>query len=483
MVTYKTPGVYVTEVSAFPASVIPVETAIPAFIGYTASALDSRGQSTHLIPTLITSLLEFEVIFGGAPPTRVTHWLDSQNNVVASELENRYCLYDSLRLFFANGGGQCLIVSVGDYSKGIYVSELEEGLNALTQNTMATLIVMPEAAVTASVHTLEAQALAHCANQANRFALFDLRLKTTEKDLLAEARRLREAVGAQHLKYGAAYGPWLMTTWPRTIYLSQLVFRAQLDGHIISPDNLATDAEMRKLVREIHQSEQAPETLDSKTKLNQLHQTLYKTYAMAKQWRDAAISALNTLPSSGAVAGVYSAMDQNRGIWKAPANVSLNMVQAPLVKVNDAQQKNYAIDMTAGKSINLIRAFAGKGTLVWGARTLAGNDNEWRYINIRRFCSWVETSVSQSLQPVVFEPNDANTWVRVQTMIANFLTLLWRQGALQGSKPEHGFFVQVGLGKTMTVNDITQGLMLIEIGLAVVKPAEFIVLKLKLQHF
>jgi phage tail sheath protein FI len=135
------------------------------------------------------------------------------------------------------------------------------------------------------------------------------------------------------------------------------------------------------------------------------------------------------------------------------------------------------LDVTAGKSVNAIRPFIGLGTLVWGARTLAGNDNEWRYINVRRFFIFVEESVKKATSQFVFEPNDANTWVKVQGMIENFLTTQWRQGALQGSKPELAFYVAVGLGKTMTALDILEGRLIIEIGMAAVRPAEFIILR------
>jgi phage tail sheath protein FI len=135
------------------------------------------------------------------------------------------------------------------------------------------------------------------------------------------------------------------------------------------------------------------------------------------------------------------------------------------------------VDAVAGKSVNAIRYFTGKGTLVFGARTLAGNDNEWRYVPVRRFFNMVEESCKKSTEPFVFEPNDANTWVKIQGMIENFLTTLWRQGALQGVKPEHAFYVAVGLGKTMTSLDILEGRLIVEIGMAVVRPAEFIILR------
>ena len=140
-------------------------------------------------------------------------------------------------------------------------------------------------------------------------------------------------------------------------------------------------------------------------------------------------------------------------------------------------QDDLNVDTVAGKSINAIRAFTGKGTLVWGARTLAGNDNEWRYVSVRRFFNMVEESVKKATGQFVFEPNDANTWVKVRAMIENFLILQWRAGALAGAKPDDAFYVRVGLGQTMTADDILNGFMNVEIGLAVVRPAEFIILK------
>jgi uncharacterized protein len=182
------------------------------------------------------------------------------------------------------------------------------------------------------------------------------------------------------------------------------------------------------------------------------------------------------LPPSGAVAGVYAAVDRMRGVWKAPANVSLADLSGVAVKVNDQMQEDLNVTST-GKSVNAIRAFAGKGSLVWGARTLAGNDNEWRYVPVRRFFNMAEESIKKASEPFVFEPNDRGTWVRVRAMIENFLTVQWREGALVGKTPAQAFFVKVGLGETMTAQDILEGRMIIEVGMAVVRPAEFIILR------
>ncbi|MGZ3884129.1 MAG: phage tail sheath family protein [Bacteroidia bacterium] len=184
-----------------------------------------------------------------------------------------------------------------------------------------------------------------------------------------------------------------------------------------------------------------------------------------------------TLYPSGTMVGIYSRVDNARGVWQSPANVGVLDVDQLSVLVTDAQQQDLNIDSTSGKSINAIRKFNGRGNVVWGARTLAGNDNEWRYINVRRLFIMIEESVKNATEFVVFEPNTANTWQRVKGMIDAFLTDLWRDGALAGAVPSDAFFVQVGLGTTMTADDILNGIMNVRIGIAAVRPAEFIILQ------
>jgi phage tail sheath protein FI len=184
-----------------------------------------------------------------------------------------------------------------------------------------------------------------------------------------------------------------------------------------------------------------------------------------------------TLPPSPAIAGIYVRVDRDRGVWKAPANVTVASVISPVVKISNNDQEILNIDPDAGKSINAIRDFTGKGTLVWGSRTLAGNDNEWRYVPVRRLFITIEESTRKATSFAVFEPNDATTWLKVKAMIESYLYGLWEQGALAGPKPESAYFVNVGLGKTMTTQDILEGRMNVEIGIAAVRPAEFIILR------
>jgi uncharacterized protein len=207
------------------------------------------------------------------------------------------------------------------------------------------------------------------------------------------------------------------------------------------------------------------------------HEGLLGAFPLYKSILAGIQNTATTVPPSGAVAGIYAFVDRTMGVWKAPANVSIRSIIGPKDTFTATELANLNVDPNSGKSINAIRFFTDKGTLVYGARTLSGNDNEWRYVNVRRFFNFVEKSVKKATKQFVFEPNDADTWVKIQVMIENFLTTLWRQGALQGLKPEHAFYVAVGLGKTMTPLDIFEGHMIIEIGMAVVRPAEFIILK------
>lgn len=184
------------------------------------------------------------------------------------------------------------------------------------------------------------------------------------------------------------------------------------------------------------------------------------------------------MPPSGAIAGVYCATDAQTGVFKAPANVALAGVAGLTVSIpnNDQEDLNSPID---GKAVNAIRAFPGRGNLVWGARTLAGNDNEWRYVSVRRTMIYIEQSLKALLEPYGLSQNTPATWTAVRAMIENFLTGFWRDGGLQGPVSKDAFVVQVGLGTTMTQQDIAEGNMIIQVGMALLRPTEFIWLTLK----
>ncbi|MDC9614019.1 phage tail sheath C-terminal domain-containing protein [Xenorhabdus khoisanae] len=179
-----------------------------------------------------------------------------------------------------------------------------------------------------------------------------------------------------------------------------------------------------------------------------------------------------TIPPSAVMAGVYASVDSSRGVWKAPANIALKGGLEPAFLVTDAVQGEY----NSGRAINMIRNFSNTGATVWGARTLEDNDN-WRYVPVRRLFNTVERDVKRAMSFAMFEPNSQPTWERVRAAISNYLHSLWQQGGLAGSKEEDAYFVQIGKGITMTPDQINQGQMIVKIGLAAVRPAEFIILQ------
>jgi len=170
--------------------------------------------------------------------------------------------------------------------------------------------------------------------------------------------------------------------------------------------------------------------------------------------------------------GLYARVDVNRGVHKAPANEVIGAITRIAQDVNQREQ-----DMLNPKGINALRFFPGRGNRVWGARTLS-SDSAWKYINVRRIFIYVEASIDRGTQWVVFEPNDEPLWARVRATITNFLTTTWRSGMLQGSTPDEAFFVKVDRS-TMTQDDIDNGRLICLIGIAPVKPAEFVIFRIQ----
>lgn len=179
------------------------------------------------------------------------------------------------------------------------------------------------------------------------------------------------------------------------------------------------------------------------------------------------------LPPSAAVAGAYCRVDASRGVWKAPANVVLNDVRGVSETVTDAEQGTMN---DAG--INAVRAFTGRGVVVWGARTLVpASTPGWLYVPVRRLFGAVERDISEAMRFAVFEGNNEPTWETVRAAIDSYLYRLWKRGALVGAAPAQAYFVQVGKGTTMSEEDIKLGRMIVQIGMAPVRPAEFIILQ------
>lgn len=544
--TYKTPGVYVEEISKLPPSVAEVSTAIPAFIGYTEK------HSGQIEPVRINTLLEFQTVFGGAEPLGFTVQTDANGTAIESVAPAntpKFLLYYAVEMYFRNGGSTCYIVSVGDYSGNLDKDKLMAGLEAVETEDEPTLILLGDAVnlLEPDYYALCEAALAQCQETKDRFCILDVK----ENDL--DASNFRAGVGTQNLDYGAAYFPYLKTSLTYAYNESevqisgfqnnQMSFKSGDDELLVSYVGLLPAPKVKLVGTHIQEtgfqqgdlSFSINENLDTLTingittatgkhtgqevvsafndwnmtnpaegftvtaegtglaqvtttgsTLNPLAvSSQSKTLAEIKQSQTGLYNSIKAelenfrvvLPPSGPVAGVYAQVDRDRGVWKAPANVSVSSVIGPTVKVTNSMQDRLNIDAVSGKSINAIRAFPGKGTLIWGARTLAGNDNEWKYVPVRRLFVMVEESVKKASAFAVFEPNDAGTWLKVRAMIESFLYGLWQRGAMAGASSDAAYYVNIGLGTTMTSLDVLEGRMNVEIGIAAVRPAEFIVLK------
>lgn len=600
MPSYQSPGVYVEEVSILPPSVAEVGTAIPAFLGFTATTR-YNGKDQFMRPVRITSFLDFVERFGDRSPYMIEKVVvdEASNEVQSVEIKGRFYLYDSLYMYFLNGGGTCYIVSLGTYEENSDPKKWNDlflqGIKTLESEDDITLIAMPDVIQSGeSMYSIFQASLQQCWTMKNRFTIMAIPEESGKPDdWISNIQGFRNRIGVNNLSYGAVYTPYVIgdisfdvnygtvkgrifkngegNTTPLTIadfdpkareteqaLLEAIAYETQIEAglkdllakHKINANikgslwqclmGVAASTELNRAVaeylvqpmqdssiesvsRELKQyhadmlvtalaqlqpirnvqgatdllscmTESGTQEVENKTfdLLRSLVKGLFKATERTCQRLDDGLQAkssfyialinrirtqLRTLPPDGAMAGVYAAVDRQRGVWKAPANVSLSSTLGLTRAITAQMQETLNIDSVAGKSVNVIRPFPGKGFLIWGARTLDGNSNEWRYIPVRRFFIMVEESVKRATFWAVFEPNDANLWVKVKAMVENFLLEQWKRGALAGASPADAFYVNVGLGSTMTAQDVLEGRLYVDIGMAVVRPAEFIILR------
>lgn len=439
-----------------PATIVSVESAIPVFIGYTGKAINQEGENLHMQPVRISSLLEFETIFGAEfPETGIeVHFFENTPGVFDARAElnqqiaSKYILYPSMQMFFSNGGRSCYIISIDRYSDDvgtIEFSQLKAGLDVAEQLEDVSLVAIPDAMNLESetlYYSLHKAAMEQAARLRDRFVVMDVWLGSLVPDQAIENLRRFDFGDTPVCSFGAVYYPRLVTTIPYESFDKEMV---KIGG--TSVKNLG---ELEKLNRGLF---------------------------------DMAMSAISRLemilPATAAVIGRYVTTDTALGVWKAPANINLDKVHRPEFSISQSENDDLSLDTEGGKSINAIRAFTGRGqAIIWGARTLAGNDNEWRYVPVRRLFITVEQSIRKYIRKINIESNDQDVWKSIYETIEQYLVYLWRGGALQGYKPEHAFFIDVGLNKTMTPQDILDGKLIVEIGLAIVRSAEFITTRL-----
>jgi len=503
----KTPGVYVTELDGFPPSVVGVETAVPLFVGYTETA---NGSGTSLLHTAqkVRSSAEFTAIYGGTARPEFTLRKASQTDcdLQLSDASGTPRYYDvvrigpalpilatAMRLFYDNGGGDCYVVSVGDFvqaQQGIDVEKLIGGLDVGGRVDGPTLLAVPDGVLldsAAEFQTLVQAMLAQCGTLQDRFAILDIfGTEKIDPDSAVLARDMSELIetfrtqaGDDYLSYGASYFPFLATSCvARDDVDFQMFENAPLRDVLAGQAAVLYEgARLDYVTALIARTAEANLTLVEVTALDQ---DLCAALPAMTELETVVAARMGQLPPSAAIAGVYAAGDRDVGVWKAPGNAALASVNAPTLAISDAMQEDMNVP-PGGKAVDAIRNFPGRGTVVWGARTLDGNSSDWRYISVRRTAIYIEQSLKAAFAQLVFAPNDAATWSTAVSMAADFLRGLWAGGGLAGSTAGQAYNVQCGLGATMTAQDILEGQMIVQVTIAPLRPAEFIVLSFRQQ--
>ena len=436
----------------------------------------------------------------------------------------RFLMHQAMRHFFQNGGGPCYIVSVGAYDDADGISAGGEdkgligGIKPLLKEQEPTMVLTPDAVLLPKAECVDVQTavLKHCGlDMRSRVAILDVWGGDQDRQYPPGSciDKFRDDIGINFLDFAAAYYPWLHTSLVQTgdvsysaisnlddlkaILLDELDLAAPAAGDLKANerkkalDDLTKTAPQWKdqLTATINAStrmtpdQQAaalkrledPELADADSKpyRDQLHKMLMTISTLYPKVMEEIRLQMNLMPPSAAMAGLYTMVDNTRGVWKAPANVSVAGVIKPAVEISHADQEDLNVT-TQGKSINAIRSFIGEGALVWGARTLDGNSLDWRYISVRRTMIMLEESCRLAAKAMVFEPNVGNTWVTIKSMISNFLVGIWKRGGLAGAVPDDAFSVHVGLGETMSPEDILEGILRVTVLVAISRPAEFI---------
>ncbi|PQQ23163.1 phage tail protein [Photorhabdus luminescens] len=447
-----TPGVYIEEDASPALSVSQGSTAIPVFIG----RFSPKKPSTTTTPqvTRVSSWLDFtnqfhvgcvtSIVIKSTPPPaskksrkveKVEGDISAENEEVNSDPEeekktdytyevtvNYTTSSDALKLYFQNGGGPCYILPIAKSEDTKTLALIPE---LIKQALEITLIVCPE----------------QDSNYQSRiYNSLTPSLLDEGYFLIADNQNKTSTISTNVSSQTATYYP--------AIKVSQLM---QTEESLIAVSGYQ-DAKAANV-----------------TNLTELKEKNPDVYRKAI---DAIQHISKMIPVSAVMAGVYCATDANRGVWKAPANIVLNGISDVAERLTDDDQK-----VMNPTGINAIRYFSNKGFVVWGARTLKKDDDNWCYIPVRRLFNAAERDIKQAMRIAVFEPNSQPTWERVRSAIDNYLHQLWQQGALVGSNPQEAYFVQIGQGVTMSDDDITHGRMIVKVGMAAVRPAEFIILK------
>ncbi|MBD2814866.1 phage tail sheath family protein [Xenorhabdus sp. Flor] len=464
----KTPGVYIEEDASLALSVSNSATAVPVFIG----KFTPKNAVLTQACIRISNWLEFTSAFSLAPVTEIvirssleassdgatkkeeakkekvenkeaeTQETPKIQALSAAEEEPKKWSYkiekanlsqavEALKLYFQNGGGACYIYPLNNVSDNLALAAIPE---LIEQKGDITLLVCPEADWDYKNKVYDAVSSLLNDDKVGYF-------------LIADSLDGESVSGVGNSTKVAVYYPQLKTN------LKFSTLPNEQDVIISGYENESGKDKLKNLKQLRETDKILAQEIDAKLQQEQQHSLI--------------------LSPSAAIAGIYCQTDNQRGVWKAPANVALTGIKGLTDKVDDERQ-----GAMNNKGINVIRSFTDRGLMVWGARTCAqANDTHWRYIPVRRLFNAVERDIRQALRAVLFEPNNQPTWMRAKAAVDQYLYSLWQKNALMGDRPEEAYFVHIGQDITMSDADIKQGKMIMKVGLAAVRPAEFIVLQ------
>jgi phage tail sheath protein FI len=494
---YLSPGVYIEEKEAGSRPIEGVGTAVAAFIGLAA---DGPFNS----PTLVTNWTQFVGKFGGF-------------------VEDSY-LAHAVYGYFNNGGGICYVTRIGaDAASPAATAQLPSAADSTVVAYNLTARELGPAGNDITVEVADAsegppeESFKLVVKRGTEEETFDnLTTKGTGRNAVAVVNAESKLIQMEELGRAAvakrrpASGPYALSggtsAAPARIdaddYVGNPDQRTGLGGlaavdevtMICVPDLMAAyqkeiiDLDGVQAVQQAmidhaaamqdriaildsppnHNAQQIKEWRVEKTKYDSAFAALYWPWIEVYD----PIGGHNTLvPPSGHMAGIWSRTDQTRGVHKAPAN---EVVRGALDLETQITRGEH--DTLNPEGINVIRAFPGQGIRVWGARTLS-SDTTWRYLNVRRLFNFIEESILEGTQWVVFEPNDLDLWQRIRRTVTAFLLGLWRDGALFGATPEQAFYVKCD-DETNPPDVVEAGQVVVEIGIAPVRPAEFVVFRI-----
>lgn len=509
--SYLSPGVYVEEVDRGTKPIEAAGTAVAAFIGYTERAEDVRPDGTRSLlgkPTLVTNWSQYVQRFGG--------------------FVNGAYLPDSVYGYFNNGGGRAYIVSVktlgvpsgGDDKDSKAATALLGDGNALkitakqagAAGNNITVVAKPNPTEEGKDQTFTLNVLVNGKPTETFEGLTLKRGDTSAETVTTKSKLINVEIGttpkggALSIPTGTVNlqgGSVATKSVSLTDYQGSAADRTGLGGleaiddvtMLIAPDLMSAFENKELDLKGLQGVQQA--LIDYSERMRFVFTILDAPPNLnpqeVKDWRlsanyDTTRAALyypwieimdmangngktKFVPPSGHMAGVYARVDETRGVHKAPGNEIVRGALGLSMQVTKGEQ-----DGLNPLGVNCIRSFPGRGIRVWGARTLT-SDPSWRYINVRRLFSMIEASLDRGLQWTVFEPNDQNLWGRVKRDISAFLNLQWRAGALFGLSPDQAYFVKCDEElNPPEVRDVGQ--LIVDIGIAPVKPAEFVILRI-----